>query len=418
MESVNFAEIGGNARKFLTSPRLEELKKEFEQNGGKWKEFKIGELFEVESSEKIFHANTLNEIFENQVENSYPYVVRSTQNNGIRGYIIEDVCFLNEGNSLSFAQDTFSVFYQQKKFFTGNKVKILRPKFILNHQNANFFVCSFNKVLSDFSWGVCSDVNFIKNLKLTLPATPAGTPDFSYMERYIGKLEQTCVSELAAYLRAAGLENYDLTAAEQTALDDFKNGKIRFKEFKIGELFDVVPSPYFGKIKRQLNVSKIQTNEFNLPLICAKKGNNGIMYYGRSNDFKSYKNVLSVVYNGAIAAGLVYAHDESIGIFTDSYLIKLKRDVTFKTNLFFKSVIEKCIYDKYSRELKAVWKRVKENTIFLPIKRNGTADFAFMESFITAQQKLAIKEVVLWKDKVISTTKKSLMKVRTSPSAG
>ncbi len=29
-----------------------------------------------------------------------------------------------------------------------------------------------------------------------------------------------------------------------------------------------------------------------------------------------------------------------------------------------------------------------------------------MESFITAQQKLAIKEVVLWKDKVISTTKK------------
>lgn len=52
-----------------------------------------------------------------------------------------------------------------------------------------------------------------------------GTPDFSYMERYIG--------ELAAYLRAAGLGNYDLTVAEQTALDDFKNGKIRFKEFKI-----------------------------------------------------------------------------------------------------------------------------------------------------------------------------------------
>ena len=217
----------------MTSLRLEKLKKEFEQNGGEWKEFKIGELFEVESSKKIFHANTLSEIFETQVENSYPYVVRSTQDNGIRGYIIEDARFLNEGNSLSFAQDTFSVFYQQKNFFTGNKVKILKPKFILNRQNANFFVCSFNKVLSDFSWGVCSDVNFIKNLKLTLPAAPDGTPDFTYMERYIGELEQARVSELAAYLRAAGLENYDLTAAEQTALDDFKNNRLNFKEFKI-----------------------------------------------------------------------------------------------------------------------------------------------------------------------------------------
>ena len=254
----------------------------------------------------------------------------------------------------------------------------------------------------------------MENSGILLPATPDGTPDFFYMERYIGELEQARVSELeqarvselAAYLRAAGLENYDLTAAEQTALDDFKNNRMNFKEFKIEDLFDFLPAPYFGKIKRQLNVSKIRTNEFNLPLVCAKKGNNGIMYYGRSTDFKSYKNVLSVVYNGVVAAGLVYAHNENIGIFTDSYLIKSKYDIAFKTNLFFKTVIEKCIYDKYSRELKAVWKRVKENIVFLPIKRNGAPDFAFMESFITAQQKLAIRDVVLWKDKVISETRK------------
>ena len=129
------------------------------------------------------------------------------------------------------------------------------------------------------------------------------------------------------------------------------------------------------------------------------------MYYGRSIDFKSYENVLSVVYNGAIAAGLVYAHNENIGIFTDSYLIRSKYDIAFKTNLFFKSVIEKCIYDKYSRELKAVWKRVKENIVFLPVT-DGAPDFAFMESFVAAQQKLAIRDVVLWKDKVISETRK------------
>lgn len=401
MESVNSAEIGGNARKFLTSPRLEELKKEFEQNGGKWKEFKIGELFEVESSEKIFHANTLNEIFENQVENSYPYVVRSTQNNGIRGYIIEDVCFLNEGNSLSFAQDTFSVFYQQKKFFTGNKVKILRPKFILNHQNANFFVCSFNKVLSDFSWGVCSDVNFIKNLKLTLPATPAGTPDFSYMERYIGKLEQarvselkqTCVSELAAYLRAAGLENYDLTAAEQTALDDFKNGKIRFKEFKIGELFDVV------KGKR---LTKQNIRPGNINFLGAISSNNGIRE--RIETTTVWKpNCISVNYNGSVGCSFYqeepfYASDDvNICYSKENWSLNRKRALFFCA--VFKNFSQKFSYtQKWNKE------RMIESFVFIPVTDN-VPDFAFMESFITAQQKLAIKDVVLWKDKVISTTK-------------
>lgn len=399
MESVNFAEVGGNARKFLTSPRLEELKKEFEQNGDKWKEFKIGELFDIVKGKRLTK--------ENIKPGNINFLGAISSNNGIRERIETTTVWKPNCISVNYNGSVGCSFYQEEPFYASDDVNICYSKenWILNRKRALFFCAVFKNFSQKFSYTQKWNKERMEKSRVLLPATRDGTPDFSYMERYIGELEQARVSELAAYLRAAGLENYDLTAAEQTALDDFKNGKIRFKEFKIGGLFDVVPSPYFGKIKRQLNVSKIQTNEFNLPLICAKKGNNGIMYYGRSNDFKSYKNVLSVVYNGAIAAGLVYAHDESIGIFTDSYLIKSKRDVTFKTNLFFKSVIEKCIYDKYSRELKAVWKRVKENTIFLPIKRNGTADFAFMESFITAQQKLAIKDVVLWKDKVISTTK-------------
>lgn len=393
MESVNPVEIGGNARKFLTGPRLEKLNKEFERNGGEWKEFKIGDLFEVESSKKIFHANTLSEIFETQVENSYPYVVRSTQDNGIRGYIIEDARFLNEGNSLSFAQDTFSVFYQQKNFFTGNKVKVLKPKFILNRQNANFFVCSFNKVLSDFSWGVCSDVNFIKNLKLTLPATPDGTPDFSYMERYICELEQAFVSELAAYLRAAGLENYDLTAAEQTALDDFKNGKIRFKEFKIGDLFDVV------KGKR---LTKENIKPGNINFLGAISSNNGIRE--RIETATMWKpNCISVNYNGSVGCSFYqeepfYASDDVNICYSKDWILNRKQALFFCA--VFKNFSQKFSYtQKWNKE------RMIESFVFLPVT-DGAPDFAFMESFITAQQKLAIKDVVLWKNKVISTTKK------------
>lgn len=405
MESVDPVEIGGNARKFLTSPRLAELKKEFEQNGGKWKKFKIGELFDIHPTKayKLTNADLLN------TKGKTPVVSNTGLNNGIIGF--SALPPTEQGNIITYSDTTTSdgIFYQPADFIGYPHIQGLYPhqKNKWFEKSQLYFVSLFRKSAAGrFDYANKFNRKTAAKLTVTLPATPDGTPDFSYMERYIGELEQARVSELAAYLRAAGLENYDLTAAEQTALDDFKNNRLNFKEFKIEDLFDFLPAPYFGKIKRQLNVSKIRTNEFNLPLICAKKGNNGIMYYGRSTDFKSYKNVLSVVYNGVVAAGLVYAHNENIGIFTDSYLIKSKYDIAFKTNLFFKTVIEKCIYDKYSRELKAVWKRVKENIIFLPIKRNGTPDFAFMESFITAQQKLAIRDVVQWKDKVISETRK------------
>lgn len=85
-------------------------------------------MFDIISSKHIYHANQIDKIFSEQLNNTLPYVVRTAQNNGVRGYIEMDKIFANDENTLSFAQDTFSVFYQKQKYFTGNKVKILKPK--------------------------------------------------------------------------------------------------------------------------------------------------------------------------------------------------------------------------------------------------------------------------------------------------
>ncbi len=63
--------------------------------GLRWQSFRLGDLFEVLSSKKIYHANTI-KIHDTQIENSYPYVVRATTNNGIKGFIIDDPTFANE----------------------------------------------------------------------------------------------------------------------------------------------------------------------------------------------------------------------------------------------------------------------------------------------------------------------------------
>ena len=185
-----------------------------------------------------------------------------------------------------------------------------------------------------------------------------------------------------------------------------RDGEIQWGEFKVGALFELLPAPYLGEKPRQDHVSRQKNDEYCVPVVCAKRGDNGIMYWGRNGDFTSYENVLSVIYNGAIAAGLVYAHKEPVGIFTDSYLIRLQdRDVPFKVNLFLKTVLEKAIYEKYSRELKAVWKRISKDTILLPVTSSNDVDWDFMESLIVAEARLAVRGVIEWKDKLIAKAK-------------
>ena len=180
-------------------------------------------MFEINSSKKIFHANDLEArkvIFKDRIANSYPYVVRSTINNGIRAYVLENKEFLNPANTLSLAQDTFSVFYQEEPYFTGNKVKVLTPKkFKLNKIRGLFIMAICQKSLADFTWGKNSDVAELESFILTLPTDSKGNLAFDFMESYIAELEAERVRELEAYLRATGLSNYTLTKKEELALN-------------------------------------------------------------------------------------------------------------------------------------------------------------------------------------------------------
>lgn len=136
------------------------------------------------------------------------------------------------------------------------------------------------------------------------------------------------------------------------------------------------------KAKKE-NVRKYKNTEFNTPVVYCKFGDNGIMYWGRKEEFTTYENVISIVYNGAIAAGKVYAQKEHTGILAESYFIKLKGfNSTHNINLFLSIILENVLYYKYSRSYLATWNgKVENEKISLPTK-NGKIDFDFMENFI------------------------------------
>lgn len=151
-----------------------------------WKEFRVGDLFDVCSSKKKFNAKSI--IFNGK----YPYVARGTSANGIRGYIDENTKYLNSANTISFGQDTATLYYQKHPYFTGDKIQVLSLKSIfpvLNERTAQFLITCMRVAFSVYVWGVQSfAVDKIRGVKFKLPVDSTGQPDWQFMDNYVAKI--------------------------------------------------------------------------------------------------------------------------------------------------------------------------------------------------------------------------------------
>ena len=174
----------------------EEVLKDFENGKINFRDFKIEKLFEINSYKKRFDAN---KVFISKVGN--PYVVRTSLNNGIRGYIQEDEQFLNDGNTISFGQDTATMFYQEKPYFTGDKIKILKSKDNkFNKKNGLFLISTMTKSFSSFSWGGSSfSVKIIGNQLMKLPIKNQ-QPNYKIMEILISAIQKLVIKDVVLYV--------------------------------------------------------------------------------------------------------------------------------------------------------------------------------------------------------------------------
>lgn len=169
---------------------------------------------------------------------------------------------------------------------------------------------------------------------------------------------------------------------------------VQYRKFRIGDLFEKLEVPYYGEGARHSDISNIKTQEYCVPVTSAKKGDNGICRWARKGQFKTYGNVISIVYNGAIAAGLTYYQPSEVAALADSYLIRLKAgELNEQTGLYLACAIQKVAKAKFSRENKAVWKRVSAEQITLPADASGKPDFLYMAKHIADLESEHIAEL-------------------------
>ena len=88
--------------------------------------------------------------------------------------------------------------------------------------------------------------------------------------------------------------------------------------------------------------------------------------------------------------------------------INNKRGRTEKAQLFMVTALYKNLKPFYTWGDSISKKKIQNNYVSLPVDSNKNLDFDTMEQLITIQEKLAIKNVVKWKDKIINTSKKCI----------
>lgn len=222
-------------------------------------------MFSIQTPKKKFNANKLT------FNGNYPYVARGSNNNGIKGYIDEDKTYLNPGNTISFGQDTATMFYQESAYFTGDKIKIFSLRHgELNSRIAVFLISAMKKSFSTFSWGSSSfNENVLNKVKINIP-TFNNVPAYNYMVKYIEELEAAHIEELEAYLVATGLSDYQLTEKDHLILEHFKD--VEFSGFPVTELFSVCNT-------RNILSRDITENSGDIPYLCASRENNSVSTY-------------------------------------------------------------------------------------------------------------------------------------------
>ena len=179
-----------------------------------WGEFKLGDLFDILTSKKRFDANKV-ELVENC---GHPYVVRTSSGNGQKGFIDEDEIYLNDGNTISFGQDTATMYYQEVPYFTGDKIKILKSKLSrFGKTNAQFFLATMRNSFQNFTWGSSSfNVSIIANQKIQLPLTKNNEIDYATMETFIKAVEKLVIKDVVLYADSKIKATKEVVSPKQT----------------------------------------------------------------------------------------------------------------------------------------------------------------------------------------------------------
>jgi len=325
-----------------------------------------------------------------------------TTNTGVVNYISNPVASFPK-NSITI--DIFgNTFFRDYEFGAGDDTGVYWSDENNYSKNAMlFFSISMRKALEGrFDYGNKLRSSESLDLKMMLPVVH-GKIDLEFMERFIAELEAERIVELEAeriveleaYLAVTGLKDYELTAEEQKALDDYHH--LAFDDFNVVDIFTV-------KNTRNILSRDIIENSGNTPYLCASGEDNGVSSYIDYD--KAFLEEGNCIFIGGKT--FVVTYQEKNFFSNDSHNLALylnQGDKRTRLNqLYLAACVNKSLGYKYSWGDSISNKKIQTDRVALPAKANQP-DFDQMAVFISAIQKLVIKDVVLFAERNIESHK-------------
>ncbi|MBR5958712.1 MAG: restriction endonuclease subunit S [Salinivirgaceae bacterium] len=348
------------------------------QSEGGYKGFKIEELFES--------ANGDFDIQKIHLNGKGACVVSSGEsNNGIVGKT--DVpAQVFSANTITV--DMFGNSYYQRqsyKMVTHARVFSLSPtdKICMNEEVGLYMIAKLHFLKRQFSYNNMCSWGKIRQQTIEMPINRYGSIDIAYMESCIHNIKNNHIQELKAYLQCSGLGDCSLTFKEHDTINKIANGTICSKSVKIVDFFDVTNSHNILK-------SDVVFDSGKTPYVTASEGNNSIVsYIDYKDDMKESGN--SIMIGGKT---LVITYQPNAFFSNDSHNLVLcaKEQQARKENiqLFLVASLYKSLKPKYNWGDSISKAKIQNDTFVLPITADGSMDYDFMDSYISAVKKQVI----------------------------
>jgi len=159
-------------------------------NISEWKEFKVGDLFDVSRPASRSQLN--------YEDGEIPFVASGNFNNGVLKYVTaKENEILDKGNCITISPVDGSSFYQKDDFLgrggAGSSIIILRNN-NLNEFNGLFISTVLSKVCNKYSYNNMANKDSIKGEIIKLPSK-FDNPDWDYMDKYIKSLSVNSIMQ-------------------------------------------------------------------------------------------------------------------------------------------------------------------------------------------------------------------------------
>ena len=323
----------------------------------KWKWFKISDIFQVKAGK--YH-------YKDEYESGRtPYLSATAVNNGVGERINLSPEF--EGGVITTEKVKCTAFYQPKPFCATSDVNIIKRKDGKPiNQYIGLFLASIIDFNESFRWtyGRQCRVNDTENIRIKLPVTIDGTPDWQYMENFV---KDTIIPQLPMKAQKVWLKKYDTHPQSPKSIP--LNTRT-WKWFNYTDLFRISGS----KTTPLEDLEGYGKGAY--PYVTTQAVNNGVEgYFNFSTEKGGVLTIDSAVLGFCSYQEKDFSASDHVEILTP--LFKINKYIA----LFLTTIINKEQY-RYSYGRKCSQIKLKKSRIKLPVTPSGEPDWQFMEDYI------------------------------------